>query len=225
MNKKKSAIMVLGLLGITVFILYGIHLLQTGEAKHIIEFVRNWGFPGVCAAIILQSLINMLPVPGEFTAIILLDIYGPVLGGVYNWISGLLGAVAGYYLTWWIAKPLLGKKINPYLQKMEGWLRQHERKGLLLIRFVPLIPYHFVNYAAGMLKVNLISFVWTTGIAILPHTVAMSLLFAGVQKGSLTLGVIGCITFLLLGGFAWYVKKRSSKSALEANKCTNGTPL
>ncbi|MDR0269721.1 VTT domain-containing protein [Paenibacillus sp.] len=215
MNKKKNVMIVLGLLAAVVVVIYGIYFLRTGEMKHSIETVRHWGFPGVCAVVIFQILMNMLPLPGEFTAVIMLEIYGPVLGGIYAWISGLMGAVLGYYLTWWIDRAFLGKKINPYLKKMEGWVHQHERTGLLLIRFAPFIPYHFVNYAAGMLKVSMKSFIWTTGIGILPHAVAMSLLYAGVRKGSLTWIVLGCVAFLLLGGIAWYIKKRSSKSSMK----------
>ena len=217
MKKTRRTISILALLGIAGMIIYCIHLLRTGDAQRMMEIIRHLGVVGITAAVLFQTLLNMLPIPGEFTAVIIMEIYGPIMGGVYLWISGLLGAIAGYYVTWWIAKPILSKRIEPYLNKMEGWLQQHENKGLLLVRFVPLIPYHFVNYAAGMLKAKLRSFVWTTGLGILPHTVAMSILFAGFRKGSMIWGLIGCVIFLLLAGLAWLVKIRVSKSALKTN--------
>jgi uncharacterized membrane protein YdjX (TVP38/TMEM64 family) len=44
--------------------------------------------------VLLQTAANILPVPGEFISIILMEIYGPIWGGVYSWIGGLAGAVA-----------------------------------------------------------------------------------------------------------------------------------
>ncbi|MGG3743402.1 VTT domain-containing protein [Paenibacillus chibensis] len=208
---------ILGLLGIAVMIVYCLYLLHTGDAQRMIASVRQWGFVGMVVITLFQSLSNMLPIPGEFIAVVILEIYGPITGGLILWISGLLGAVAGYYLTWWLAKPLLNHRMDPYLHKMEQWLANHEHKGLLLVRFVPLIPYHFVNYAAGILKAGMWSFIWTTSLGILPHTVAMSVLYAGFRKGSMTWGLIGCAIFLLLAGMAWFLKKRTSKAALKAN--------
>ncbi len=217
MKKMRRTISILALLGIAGIIIYCIYLLRTGDAQRMMGFIHHLGAAGIIAALLFQTLLNMLPIPGEFTAVIIMEIYGPIMGGVYLWISGLLGAIAGYYLTWWIAKPILNNRLEPYLNKMEGWLQQHEIKGLLLVRFVPLIPYHFVNYAAGMLKAKLRSFVWTTGLGILPHTIAMSILYVGFRKGSMIWGLMGCAIFLLLAGLAWLVRRRVSKSGLKTN--------
>lgn len=178
------------------------------DIYEVVTTIQSWGWLGVGVALLMQTLLNMFPLPGEFTAVILLGIYGPVLGGVYIWISGMLGAIGGYYLMRWMAKPIINARIEPYITKIDAWIRQHEGKGLFLARFVPLIPYHLVNYVAGILKVNLLTFIWTTGIGILPQTVAMSLLFAGVQQGSMTWGFLGCSALLVLGGIAWYGKRK-----------------
>lgn len=219
MEKIKTSISILGFSIIAGGVIYCVHFLQTPAAQPTLDSIRHLGMVGVFTAILFQSLLNMLPLPGEFTAIIMMEIYGPILGGVYLWSAGILGAVAGYYLIRWIAHSFLGKRVEPYLRKMDAWLRlrHNENTGMLLVRFVPLIPYHFVNYAAGMLNIRMRIFVLTTGLGILPHTAAMSVLYAGFSKGSLMWGVAGCIMFLILAGFAWYFKKRTSKSSLKAN--------
>lgn len=104
----------------------------------------------------MQSIVNILPVPGEFISIALMEIYGPIWGGVYSWIGGVLGAVGALYVTKWIAKPFFSKLAQPFLQRVEEFTKRHETFGLLLIRFVPLVPYHFVNYAFGFENKHLV---------------------------------------------------------------------
>jgi uncharacterized membrane protein YdjX (TVP38/TMEM64 family) len=208
-------ISIIGLLVIAGVIAYYIYLLRIGEAQRLMNSIRHFGTAGILIGIMIQAILNMLPVPGEFTSIILMEIYGPVWGGLYSWIGGVAGAIGGLYLTRWIARPIFGKMVQPYLSKVDEWLKKREAIGLLLIRFVPLVPYHFVNYAAGLLQVRLWGFVWTTGLGILPYTVAMSGLYAGIRRGSLIWGIIGCGIFLFLAGISWYVKRRKQKSLIK----------
>lgn len=197
-----SLIVIAGIIG------YYIYLLRTGEAQKLLNSIRDLGFVGILIGIMIQSLANIIPVPGEFISIILMQIYGPIWGGLYSWIGGLIGAISALYLTRWIARPLFGKMAQPFLQKVDTFIKQRETFGLLLIRFVPFVPYHFVNYAVGLLKVKIWAFIWTTAIGILPYTIAMSGIYAGVSRGSLRWGLVGGGIFVLLIGIGWYVKRR-----------------
>ncbi|SDN68365.1 Uncharacterized membrane protein YdjX, TVP38/TMEM64 family, SNARE-associated domain [Paenibacillus sp. yr247] len=200
-----SAISLLVIAGIIGYYLY---LMHTGEAQKLINGIRKFGNIGILVGIIVQSLVNILPVPGEFISIILMEIYGPVWGGIYSWIGGVTGAVGALYLSKWVAKPFFGKMAQPFLQRVDEFTRKHETLGLLLIRFVPFVPYHFVNYTLGFLNVNIWGFIWTTGLGILPYTIAMSSIYAGVRNGSLKWGAIGIVLFMLLWGLSWLLKRR-----------------
>jgi uncharacterized membrane protein YdjX (TVP38/TMEM64 family) len=185
-----------------------LYFLHTGQAQILMKAIQNLGLAGIVIGIAIQSLVNILPVPGEFVSIILMEIHGPLWGGVYTWIGGVIGAIGALYLTKWIAKPFFGKLAEPYLNKMEEFIDERENIGLLLIRFVPFLPYHFVNYAAGLLKINMWSFIWTTGLGILPFTIAMGAIYAGVRHGSWVWGVIGAGVFALLIGISRMTKKK-----------------
>jgi uncharacterized membrane protein YdjX (TVP38/TMEM64 family) len=214
MNTEKSAnskyIRILGLFMIACMICAYLYFLHTGQAQILMKAIQNLGLVGIIIGIAIQSLVNILPVPGEFVSIILMEIHGPLWGGVYAWIGGVIGAIGALYLTKWIAKPFFGKLAEPYLNKMEDFIEERENIGLLLIRFVPFLPYHFVNYAAGLLKINMWSFIWTTGLGILPFTIAMGAIYAGVRHGSWVWGVIGAAVFALLIGISWKTKKKQS---------------
>lgn len=166
---------------------------------------------GILIGIIIQIVANIIPVPGEFISIILMEIYGPIWGGFFSWIGGLGGAIGALYLTRWVTKPFFGKMAEPFLHKIDEFAKKHRTLGLLFIRIVPLVPYHFVNYALGFLNVNIWSFIWTTGLGILPYTIAVSGIYAGARKGSLVWGALGIFLFLVLLGLSWLLKSRKRK--------------
>jgi uncharacterized membrane protein YdjX (TVP38/TMEM64 family) len=201
-------ISILGVLVIAGAIACYVYLLHIGEAQRLLKSVRDFGIPGVLLGILIQTAVNMLPVPGEFTSIVLMEIYGPVWGGIYSWIGGVAGAIGGLYITRWIAKPFFGKMAQPFLQRVEQLIAEREALGLLVMRFVPFVPYHFVNYAAGLLNVKLLGFVWTTALGILPYTVAVSGIYAGLRKGSMIWGIVGGGIFVVLMGISWFAKRK-----------------
>ncbi|TXK76974.1 TVP38/TMEM64 family protein [Paenibacillus sp. N3.4] len=196
------------LLAAALIIGYYIYLLHTGQAQELLKSIQNLGFLGIIVGILVQTFANIVPVPGEFISVILMEIYGPIWGGIYTWIGGLAGAIGALYLTKWFAKPFFGKLAQPFLVKVESFIQKHQTIGLLFIRLVPLVPYHFVNYAIGFLNVSIWRFIWTTGIGILPFTIAMSGIYAGVRQGSLIWGVVGGGLFVLLLILGLILRKR-----------------
>jgi uncharacterized membrane protein YdjX (TVP38/TMEM64 family) len=188
---------------------YYIYVVHTGEAQNILDHIRNLGVLGCIIGIAVQTLTNIIPVPGEFISIALMEIYGPVWGGLFAWIGGITGAVGALYLTKWIAKPFFANMAQPYLEKMDEFIQKREHVGLLLIRFVPFVPYHLVNYAAGILNVKLWGFIWTTAIGILPFTLAMSALYAGLRHGLWMWGSVGLGIVVILITISLYVSSHS----------------
>ncbi|MED4224583.1 VTT domain-containing protein [Neobacillus cucumis] len=194
-----------------LFIGLYIYCLHTGKAKIWFESIRNLGVIGILIGILIQALVNVIPVPGEFISLFLIGIYGPVEGGFYSWTGGTLGAVLAYYLSNWIARPIIEPLAKPYMDKINRWLSKQGNIGLLLIRFVPLVPYHFINYSAGLLRVNIRAFIWTTALGILPYTIIVSSLFAGVRHGRLIPIMIGGGLFILSSVFSVVMKKRMNE--------------
>jgi uncharacterized membrane protein YdjX (TVP38/TMEM64 family) len=208
-------ISVIGLILITGIVAYYIYLLRIGEAQRLMNSIRDLGYYGIAVGIVVQAVVNVLPVPGEFTTIVLMEIYGPILGGIYSFIGGIIGAVGGLYVSRWTAKPIIGKLVQPYMSRVKEWLDERETMGLLLIRFVPLVPYHFVNYAAGLLNVKLWPYIWTTAVGLVPYTIAVTGLYAGIRNGSLIWGIVGACTFIVLAAWNWYFKRRRQKSLVK----------
>lgn len=197
---KKPTARTLSIGSLMIFLLLtGIYLyfVHTGAAKGWLESIRQLGVFGIVLGIMIQSVVNVIPAPGEFVSLFLIEIYGPVAGGFYSFIGGVLGAVLAYRLSDWIARPIIEPMAKPYLEKIDRWLKKRGDMGLLIIRFVPLVPYHFINYAAGILRVNKMSFIWTTALGILPYTITISSKFAGFRYGKFLPFIIGGGLFIL----------------------------
>jgi phospholipase D1/2 len=90
----------------------------------------------------------------------------------------LANAAAGYG-----AGRLAGRGIERLLRDrfatIVGTLRRHGALSIAALRFVPVAPYTFINYAAGALRVPFRDYMAGTTLGILPGIV----LFAALGKG------------------------------------------
>ncbi|MFC5650623.1 TVP38/TMEM64 family protein [Paenibacillus solisilvae] len=213
MKYKSRLVSIISLALIATAISYYIYLLKVGVVQHAFHAIQELGFWGVLIGIFAQMIVNIIPVPGEFTTLMLMEIYGPILGGIYSWIGGVLGAIGAYFLAKWLSKPFAGTmKDFAFTNKLERYMSEKKALGLLTVRFVPFLPYHMINYAAGVLKVDIKSFIWTTMIGLLPYHIVVSGMYAGVRHGSLVAGVIGAVVFIFLILFGRTLKRRKVTS-------------
>jgi uncharacterized membrane protein YdjX (TVP38/TMEM64 family) len=173
--------------------------LKHGIAGQVMEFAQDQGFLGVVVSTAIMALFSAIPVPSEFISVLLMQEYGVWLGALLSWLGGVGGAVAGLYLAEALARPLVTRLAAKYLKLVEPWLEREGVRGLLLARFLPLVPYHVLNYAGGILGVPLVPFVWTTAVGTLPFQVGLAAVYAGFRYGSLiVLGAGGAFLILLV---------------------------
>ncbi|GIM45300.1 hypothetical protein DNHGIG_08490 [Collibacillus ludicampi] len=194
-----------------VLVVIYIYYLRTGQIQLLLETIRHFGFWGVLLGIFVQTVVNILPVPGEFITIFLMEIYGVWWGTFYSWIAGIVGAIAALYITRWMARPIVERIASSYIQKVNTWIQDRETFGLLSLRFIPLVPYHLLNYAAGVLRVRLWPFLWTTALGILPFHLAVGGMYAGFRYGTLVWGIIGGLLFILLILFGYFIRAKETK--------------
>ncbi|GAA3312769.1 hypothetical protein GCM10020331_001290 [Ectobacillus funiculus] len=74
---------------LTFFTGFYLYCLHTGTAKVWLESIHHLGLLGIVIGIIIQTFVNVIPVPGEFVSLFMIEIYGPVAGGIYSWIGGI----------------------------------------------------------------------------------------------------------------------------------------
>ncbi|GAB6987968.1 TVP38/TMEM64 family protein [Paenibacillus pini] len=206
---KKRWAAFLTIIGVLLVICTYMYLLRNGEVHRFFVQVHELGFIGICLAVAIQTFINIVPIPGEFTSVLLMELYGPIWGGFYSWLGGFLGAIGAYLLMGSMSKPFESYlKSSKVFNKVEHFVVKRKSASLLIVRILPIIPFHLINYMAGMLRLNLRSFIWTTAVGIIPFHVASSIVYAGVKQGSLVWGILGLAILALLAIVGWMVGKR-----------------
>lgn len=150
----------LSVVGIVVSI-----LLAPGWSKELFEAMTYlFAESGIIGIAALMTLAALTAFPAELPAVLFGALYGLVPGFVAIWITAMFGAVLGFGV---------GRKIGPttfdrlierrFVGRMVSIVRTDAGvPSLLLIRFVPLIPFFVVNIAAGFLGMNLRAFLLAT---------------------------------------------------------------
>jgi uncharacterized membrane protein YdjX (TVP38/TMEM64 family) len=118
-----------------------------------------------------------VPFPAELVAIANGMLFGPVWGTLITWTGAMLGAYLAFGLARWLGRPFVGQMVGPRHQDaIDRWARRQGGGALFLSRFVPVISFNLINYAAGLTAISWWTFTWATGLGILPLTFLMVLM-------------------------------------------------
>jgi len=148
------------------------------------DVILSWGHWGVLASIGLMVVHSFLPFPAELVALANGMLYGPVWGTVITWVGAMLGAFLAFGLSRAFGRPFVEAMVaRRHWQRLDDWTGEHAAQMVFLARFLPVISFNLVNYAAGLTRISWWTFGWTTGLGILPMTVLMAAM--GDQAGNM----------------------------------------
>ena len=117
--------------------------------------ILSWGVWGVFGSICLMILHSFVPFPAEFVAFANGMTYGPLWGTAITWSGAMLGA--------WIAFGLARKFGRPFVERMvakrhwhhlDDWAAKEGWQVVLVARFIPVIAFNLINYAAGLTRLT-----------------------------------------------------------------------
>lgn len=147
------------------------------------EFIRSAGHWGVAASIGLMVLHSFVPFPAELVAIANGMIFGPVWGTVFTWVGAMLGAFLAFGLSRLFGRPFVRKALSTEsVEKVDHWLAIYGPGALFFSRFIPIIAFNLINYAAGLTRISWWTFAWMTGLGILPLTTLMVMMGDQIDK-------------------------------------------
>ncbi len=146
------------------------------------DTILAWGLWGVAASVGLMVLHSFVPFPAEFLALANGMVYGPVWGIVITWGGAMLGAFAAFGLARRLGRPFVEYMVaKRHWQVLDDWAGRQGGAVVLAARFIPVIAFNLINYAAGLTKISWWTFTWTTGVGILPMTALMVLMGDGMD--------------------------------------------
>jgi uncharacterized membrane protein YdjX (TVP38/TMEM64 family) len=174
----------------------------------ILVLVRDHYAVSVVLFVLLYIVVTGLSIPG---AVVLTLGAGFLYGTTPATLYVNLGATTGAVLAFLFARYLLGHQLqNKYQKQLDRFNREMEAQGwryLLTLRLVPIFPFFLINFLAGLTRVPLETFAWTTALGIIPGTIVFA--YAGSQVGSInsTADILSpkvIMAFLLLACFALF---------------------
>ena len=169
------------------------------------ETILSWGAWGVLASIGLMILHSFVPFPAEFLAIANGMFFGPFWGTVITWIGAMLGAVLAFGVARVLGRPFVETMVaRKNWHILDEWTATSGWQVLLLSRFIPVIAFNLINYAAGLTRISWWTFVWATGIGILPLTTLMVVMGDYMEAMAWEM----CILLGAGGLLLWFVFRR-----------------
>ncbi|MES1930914.1 hypothetical protein SADO_16763 [Salinisphaera dokdonensis CL-ES53] len=157
------------------------------------------GFWAPLASIALMVAHSFVPFPAEVIAIANGVAFGPWLGVAITWIGAMLGAIASYELARGLG-PAARRRLIPtrYRARLDTFALNIGIAPLLVARFLPIVSFNLINYAAGLAGVPRLLFIGTTGLGILPLTVLSVLVGSQALELPLYIWIVGSVVLLLL---------------------------
>lgn len=194
-------------LGIVLTVLY---FRYEHDASH---FIRSLGALGVGAAILLMALLCIIPFPAEFLMVVDMQIFGVWWGILYVWLGAMLGSYVTFLLAKRFGERFAAHFIKPeHLQTLSRQASQGGPVGLLLARLIPFIPFVVFNYACGLLpNLSAITYLWTTGLGIMPYDLGAALIFLGFSSRLIIWLVVGGVALAVIWGATLLWRRRSAK--------------
>lgn len=171
---------------------------------HVRSAVAGWGPWGPVASIIITVINTFLPFPTD--AMIVAN--GAVFGFWEGLAVSLAGAMASACLAFGIAR-LVGREaaqrvIPPAtLAWVDGAAAQAGWGAILLIQFLPLLPYSLLNFALGLTSVRWSTFLWVTLLSILPTDILLVVLGYSVAETRAVLYLVIAALIVLVVLTVW----------------------
>ncbi len=176
-----AIVLIAGLAAVALYIAdpAGDGWIETISPEAFRELILSWGMWGVAASILLMVVHSFIPFPAEFVAVANGMCFGPVWGTVITWVGAMLGAMLAFALSRTFGRPLVERMVRRRNWiTLDQWSGRRGGEVVLVCRFIPLIAFNLINYAAGLSRISYATFFWATGLGILPMTTLMVVLGA-----------------------------------------------
>ena len=203
-----AVVVLLVIIGLVGFALDWDHALTI---EKFVSTIRSWGALGVLASIGLMVLHSFIPFPAELLACANGMIYGAVWGTIITWSGAMLGAAVAFALSRKLGRPFVERMVaRKNYRVLDDWANNNGWQVILVSRFIPVIAFNLINYAAGLTRMSWGQFIWTTGVGILPLTILMVVMGDNIDS----LGWTSWLILLAGGMILWLVIRNIFKEPL-----------
>ena len=148
-----------------------------GNSRELRRQLLDLGVGGVVVLLTVCLSHAIVPFPTELVTAAAGFVYGFWLAVPMLLVCWLASALLAYWLAERFGRPLARRLVGTRrLARAEELMDRGGAATLLSLRLIPLIPYNAICYAAGITRVPLVRYAWTTIVGIIPLTVLVAYL-------------------------------------------------
>lgn len=153
-----------------------------GAGKLVAELRQVWWAP--LAFVLTYTIASAL----DFSGLVLTLAGGAVFGFWWGSLLNLIGANAGASAAFWVAR-LLGREglqalLGNRLTRLDRLAQQTGFAWLLRLRLIPVVPFNFLNFAAGLTAMPWRAYAAATAIGVVPATLIYTFFADALLSGS-----------------------------------------
>ena len=158
-----------------------------GDSRELRRQLRDLGVGGVLVLLVVALSHAIVPFPTEIVTAAAGFVYGFWLAVPLLLACWLASALLAYWLAERFGRPLAERLVGARrLERAETLMERGGAATLLSMRLIPLIPFNVICYAAGVTRVPLARYAWTTVLGILPLTVLVAYLGSRLESPDFT---------------------------------------
>ena len=177
--------------------------------EDVVAHIRAWGPWAALGSIVLMVVHSFLPFPSELITLANGMVFGPWWGSVITWVGAMLGAISTFGLVRLLGRPFVYRMLSEQqVKRLSDWSSRQGGVALLTGRLIPVIAFNLLNYAAALTNISWWTFIWATGLGILPLTILLNVFGASILNltGATWLWLL--VAAVVLIGWLW-VKRRA----------------
>lgn len=179
------------------------------------DYVENFGPAAPLVFIVGYAGATVAFLPGTPLTLLAGLAFGPVMGAVYAVAGATIGLTLAFLIARYAARGLVASWVdeNGRMKRLDTEVGRQGWRILLITRLVPVFPFNLQNYAYGLTRIGLVTYVLVSAICIVPGTVVYTFAGGSITSGDLTrtfvyLG-IAAVFFVILSFIpGWFCKRR-----------------
>lgn len=181
------------------------------NVRAFVEHLRGLWY-GPIVFILVFALGCIFAAPASVFCIAAGFIWGWALGGTYAFIGGLTGAIASFFVARFVGEGLLAR-FGKVGQMVARQVNHAGFRSLLVLRYIPGIPFAVLNYGAGVAGVRFRDYVPATILGIIPPMFVFAYCADALFNGTMSEGdvvrriVIACALMLAITVIPVMVKR------------------
>jgi uncharacterized membrane protein YdjX (TVP38/TMEM64 family) len=160
--------------------------LTRDNVRAFVEHLRGlWYGPAIFIGAFMLACVFALP--ASVFVIAAGFIWGWLLGSTYAVIGGMLGAMASFYVGRFVGEGML-EKFGRLGRVVAKQVDHAGFRSLLVLRFIPGIPFAVLNYGAGVAGVRVRDFLGSTLVGVIPSMLVFAYCADALFNGSMSEG-------------------------------------